>query len=215
MAVIQISIISDVICPWRAIEIFQKTYPGGSRDTFEINWKPYFIDQEAPTESELIQDRMLRRMQDPKTVAAAQTRLARAGREVGLHLKFGGAVGSSRLAHQVLQVVGAEKGSAMQCRVAESFFHCQFERELDTSGVGVVLEACAMAGLDGAEVRGWLEAGMGKEEVEREEREERRAGVQGVPRFVVGEREVDGAVDFAELFEAFVVAREGVESAHG
>jgi hypothetical protein len=28
----------------RAIALYQKTYPGGSRDIFDITWKPYFSD---------------------------------------------------------------------------------------------------------------------------------------------------------------------------
>jgi hypothetical protein len=31
-----------------AIEIYQKTYPGGSKDKFEITWLPYFLDGNLP-----------------------------------------------------------------------------------------------------------------------------------------------------------------------
>lgn len=78
MTVIKIEIVSDAICPWvrtrpsprrtntdecqcyigyrnlqRAIRLYQKTYPGGSQDVFDITWKPYFLDQ-VPRERELI-----------------------------------------------------------------------------------------------------------------------------------------------------------------
>ncbi|KAF9893706.1 hypothetical protein FE257_009874 [Aspergillus nanangensis] len=218
MSTIQIDIISDPICPWcyigyrslqRAITLYQKTYPGGSKDTFQITWKPYFIDQSPPTEPELIQDRMVRRMQDPKQVAAAQTRLKRVGMQVGLQLKFGGYIGSSRTAHRILYLVQEEKGSEMQSLVAERLFHFQFEREMDVSDEGVVVQAAVQAGLDEEEVRGWLASGRGQDEVEEEQRAIRASGeVRGVPHFVVGgERHLEGAEDFTEFLEAFVAVR--------
>ncbi|EER41772.1 conserved hypothetical protein [Histoplasma capsulatum H143] len=88
MAVIKIDIISDAICPWcfigyrdlqKAISLYQKTYPGGSKDEFQLSWKPYFIDQEPPSESIIIHDRMLRKMGPKMTEAAADAPKARWG----------------------------------------------------------------------------------------------------------------------------------------
>jgi predicted DsbA family dithiol-disulfide isomerase len=64
MAIFEISIISDTTCPWcyigyrrlqKAIALFQKTYPGGSRDAFNIVWRPYYLKPDAPTQGVLIQ----------------------------------------------------------------------------------------------------------------------------------------------------------------
>ncbi|KAF3484177.1 uncharacterized protein GIQ15_03501 [Arthroderma uncinatum] len=218
MAVIPISIVSDVICPWcyigyrslqRAIGLYQKTYPGGSKDEFEIIWKPYFIDQEAPSKSEWVPDRMNRRMKDPKMVEAAQTRLKRVGAQFGIQFKFEGYMGSSRLAHQLLYVVYKEKGSEMQCKVAEQLFRYQFEKEADVSDINVVVEAAVQAGLGEEEVRTWLASDVGIAETEKEEKEMRDSGkVQGVPHFIIGEQHLEGAVDYTEHLEAFIAARE-------
>jgi predicted DsbA family dithiol-disulfide isomerase len=57
MTLFDITITSDTRCPWcyigyrrlqTAISLFQKTYPGGSSDTFNITWKPYYVDPSAP-----------------------------------------------------------------------------------------------------------------------------------------------------------------------
>ncbi|PGH08708.1 hypothetical protein AJ79_05899 [Helicocarpus griseus UAMH5409] len=223
MAVIKIDIISDVICPWcfigyrdlqGAISLYQKTYPGGSKDEFEITWKPYFLDQEAPKESMLIQDRMLRRM-TPQMVEAAQTRLKRVGAALGIKFKFGGYIGSSRPSHVLLHTVGAERGSQMQCRVAETLFQYQFEREEDVSCLETVVRAATEAGLAEKEVREWLAgegAGEGVREVIEEEGKRIREGgeVQGVPLYVIGGKlHVDGAVGVGEFFEKFVQVRDG------
>ncbi|KAE8373294.1 thioredoxin-like protein [Aspergillus bertholletiae] len=217
MAPIQIEIISDPICPWcyiglrtlqRAIAIYQKTYPGGSRDQITIAWKPYFIDQVAPAQSELINDRMLRRMQDPRQVAAAQSRLKRAGQAVGLQLKFGGYIGSSREAHRLLYLVGEEKGGECQGQLAERLFQAQFEQEKDVSEREVLVAAAEQAGL-GFEAQAWLDdAERGLHEAAREEGEMRAQGVvQGVPHFVIGDQHLEGAVDMEELMEALIATR--------
>ncbi|KAE8316539.1 thioredoxin-like protein [Aspergillus transmontanensis] len=220
MALIKIEIISDAICPWcyigyrnlqKALSLYRKTYPGGSKDIIEVWWKPYFIDQEPPKESILIQDRMLRRM-DPKMVAAAQTRLKRVGTDVGIRFRFGGYIGSSRLAHQLLYLA-AREGSELQCRVSELLFHYQFEEEADISQLDTVIAVGVQAGLREDAVREWLASGVGVAEMEVEAKKARADGVTGVPHFVIGgKHHVEGAVDMSELFDAFVAVREGQSS---
>ncbi|RHZ46700.1 DsbA family oxidoreductase [Aspergillus thermomutatus] len=244
MAIIEIEIVSDVICPWcyiasrnlqKAITLYKKTYPDGSNDSFSITWTPYFIDQVPPAESILVQgmsasatrtphhtipswkrdklsvieiDRMLRRM-TPEQVSAAQTRLKRVGAASGIQFKFGGYVGSSRLAHRLLHLVKEKKGGEVQDRLAEMLFHYQFEREADVSEEDVVVEAGGRVGLGEEEVRGWLATDEGVEEIEEQGRQARDAGVQGVPHIIVGgQHHFDGALDVSEFFEAVVLARQ-------
>lgn len=154
---------------------------------------------------------MIRRMQDPKQVAAAQSRLKRAGAGVGLRIRFGGSMGSSREAHRLLHIVREEKGTEMQCRLSEQLFHLQFERERDVSERAVLAEAAELAGLRAEEVQGWLEdAERGRRETETEEEEMRGQGVvQGVPHFVIGTEHLEGAVDVGELMEAMIATKEG------
>ncbi|KAL4760995.1 uncharacterized protein BDW70DRAFT_168304 [Aspergillus foveolatus] len=216
MAVISIEIISDVICPWcfigyrtlqRSISLYKKTYPGGSEDEFVIEWKPYFIDQVAPETSVLINDRMARRMTRSQ-IEAAQTRLKRIGSTVGISFKFGGYIGSSRLAHRVLHLALERGGCQMQCTVADTLFQYQFEFEKDVSQMDVVVEAAGKAGMDGDLVREYLKGDAGKEEIETAERKVRERGVKGVPCLCiraggrVGEQVVDGAGEMEEIFEA-------------
>ncbi|KAI2779030.1 hypothetical protein F4815DRAFT_446628 [Daldinia loculata] len=53
MAVIEIQVISDIVCAWcyiakrnldTAIFLYRKTYPGGKSDTFSIVWTPYYLN---------------------------------------------------------------------------------------------------------------------------------------------------------------------------
>ncbi|KAL4931803.1 DsbA family oxidoreductase [Aspergillus undulatus] len=218
----------------RTIALYKKTYPGGSNDEFRIVWKPYFIDLVEPEGSVLIYgkrshvsyiyyvcleteevnptmrsiDRMARRMTAAQ-IDAAQTRIKREGRAVGIDFQFGGSMGSSRLAHRALYfAISSETGgSEIQCRLAENLFRAQFELEKDVSHPDVAVESAVNAGLDEDNVKAFLEGGCGVKEVEIEQREVREMGVQGVPLFKIGEESLDGAAGMEEFFEAFVKAR--------
>ncbi|KAH8422283.1 DsbA family oxidoreductase [Aspergillus melleus] len=215
MRVIQIDIISDAICPWcyigyrnlqKAIKLYQKTYSGGSQTAFDITWKPYFLDQ-VPRESELIQDRMLRRM-NPQMVHGAQTRLKRVGKSVGIDFKFGGWIGSTRKAHQLLYLARRES-SDLQCRLSEMLFQYQFEKEADISQSDVLVEAAIQAGIPEEKVQGWLASEEGMEETEEEAKKIRESGIVGVPHFIIGGTEhLKGAEDIEELFQAFITVSE-------
>jgi predicted DsbA family dithiol-disulfide isomerase len=146
---------------------------------------------------------------DPKMVDAAQTRLKRVGAGVGIHFKFGGYIGSSRLAHQLLYMA-ARQSSELQCTVSELLFHYQFEKEADISQLDTVVEVGVQARLREEDVREWLAGDVGVTELGDEAKKARADGVKGVPHFVIGGRyHLEGAVDISELFEAFVKVREG------
>ncbi|EQL35192.1 hypothetical protein, variant [Blastomyces dermatitidis ATCC 26199] len=102
---------------------------------------------------------MLRKM-GPQMTEAAQTRLKRVGAALGINFKFGGSMGSSRLAHVLLHTTAAEKGLVMQSKVSEMLFQYQFEREEDVSCVDTLVRAAVEVGLGEGEVREWL-AGEG------------------------------------------------------
>ncbi|KAI9040340.1 DsbA family oxidoreductase [Aspergillus affinis] len=210
MPVIQIEIISDAICPWcyigyrnlqKAIKLYQKTYPGGSQVVFDITWKPYFLDQ-IPREN-----RMLRRM-NPDMVHGAQMRLKRVGMSVGIDFKFGGWIGSTRKAHQLLYLARKES-SELQCQLSEMLFHYQFEKEADISRPDVLVKAAMQAGNPEQKVRGWLSSEEGIEETEEEAKKIRESGIVGVPHFIIrGTEHLKGAEDIEELFQAFFTVGE-------
>lgn len=77
MTVFHIQIISDPVCPWcyigyrrfaKARELYQKTYPSGSKDTFNVEWKPYYLNPDAPLESVLIQGTVVPLRTSPQEV---------------------------------------------------------------------------------------------------------------------------------------------------
>ena len=143
----------------------------------------------------------------PQRTAKAQQHLRRIGAAEGLTFKFGGRIGSSRLAHQLMHFAKS-KGLDVQSKCAEELFRAHFG-EKDVTRIEVLVEAGAQAGLDGKEVKEWLEGNHGAREVEAEEKEVRELGINGVPQFVIGgKHNIDGAGDVMDFFETFVKLKE-------
>lgn len=144
----------------------------------------------------------------PEMVHGAQMRLKRVGKGAGIDFRFGGWIGSTRKAHQLLYLARKE-GSELQCRLSEILFHYQFEKEADISRPDALIEAAIGAGIPEEKAQRWLASEDGILEIEEEAREIRESGIVGVPHFIIGGTEhLKGAEDMEELFRAFVAVRE-------
>ncbi|KAI3012311.1 hypothetical protein CBS147346_688 [Aspergillus niger] len=243
MALIEITVISDPVCPWcyigyrrltKAIRLYQKTYPGGSQDRIRISWKPYFLDRDAPMESVPYIERMTQRLGADK-VPAAKARLERLGAQEGIYFKFGGRFGNTLRAHQLLLLSEfvSRQGKIDGCgardtatAVAEGIFRAHFEDELDITDVETLVRVAVHASegyLDEAKVRSWLEQGQGVEEIDDMATRARQEGVHGVPCFQIGGEEnaegavltLSGALDVDEFLQALIAhkAGKGLDSA--
>src|SRR5262249_33060732 len=79
----------------------------------------------------------------------------------------------------------------------------------DITSWDMLVDAAVRAGLDGPEVRTWLEEGKGGDEVDREVEQAFRENLRGVPRFTIqGKYHVDGADDISAFMEQFTAAKE-------
>ncbi|PYI03151.1 thioredoxin-like protein [Aspergillus sclerotiicarbonarius CBS 121057] len=237
MTLISIAITSDPVCPWcyigyrrltKAIRLYQRTYPGASQDDIRITWKPYFLDRDAPMESISYLDRMTQKL-GPDKVASSQAHLQRLGLQDGIQFRFGGRIGNTLRAHQVIflcERYDAETGTDYTTAVAEGIFRAQFEEERDITDVETLVRIVGEASegsLDKERVRSWLEGGQGVGEIEEMAERARREGTRGVPWYRFGgeveeERAVtlDGAQDVAEFLETLIAYKEGGRSVvHG
>ncbi|PWY76056.1 thioredoxin-like protein [Aspergillus sclerotioniger CBS 115572] len=231
MTVIPIAITSDPVCPWcyigyrrltKAIRLYQRTYPNGSQDTIHITWKPYFLDPDAPIQSIPYIDRMTQKLGAEK-VAPSQAHLQRLGVPDGIRFRFGGRIGNTLRAHQVILLcerVDIEKGTDYTTGVVEGLFRKHFEEEADITDVetlvGIVGEVSRGDGLEEGRVRRWLENGEGVEEIQEMAERARKEGIRGVPWFRIGGEgdggrvvTLNGAQDVEEFFQALIAYKEG------
>ncbi|KAM0813381.1 putative Thioredoxin-like protein [Seiridium cardinale] len=206
-----IKIISDSVCPWcyvgkrrveAGIAAYRSAHPS-SDDTFNVTWYPYYLDANAPFEGEVKADRYKRRFGDAKFGQIQET-LGAAGKEVGINFSFGGRTGHTLNSHRLIQLAG-QQGQEVQNKVVGELFKRYFELEQDITDKEMLRSAAEAAGLNGEEVKAYLDSDEGVETVEDEVTKAQQLGVRGVPNIRINDMfEAPGAVDadvFRRIFE--------------
>lgn len=217
MRVFQITVYTDTICPWcyighksmdRAIDLYQKTYPGGSQDEFIFTSLPYYLDPTAPEKGIAWPDRVAQKNGADK-VNAIRTRLQRVGRANGIEFNFDSKIGKTRDSHRLLQHVLQTRGNAAHKRLLEEIYQEHFEQDCDITSHADLTKAAVRAGLPEEEVAAFLTSSKLVDEVDALAAESRRKGVNSVPTYVVnGERiNVEGAGDPSEFLEAIIACK--------
>ncbi len=196
MAVVEIDVYSDVVCPWcyvgrrrlaRAVELL------ADRHEVRVTWKPYQLNPWIPAEG---MDRAeYRRMKfgSAERSSSMDDRLREAGQGEGIELAFERIRRTPNTvdAHRLIWH-GAQQGR--QFEVVDALFKAYFTDGQDIGDRTVLAEAAARAGLDASAARRFLDGDEGLAEVEEEESVGRSFGIDGVPFFVLaGKYGVSGA----------------------
>ena len=218
MAVFQITVWTDTICPWcyighksldKAIQLYQKTYPGGAQDQFVFTYKPYYLDPSAPEQGIPWPQRVAQKNGEDK-VNAIRTRLQRVGRANGIEFSFNCKIGKTRDSHRLLQHVLQTRGNAAQKQLLEEIYKDHFEQDSDITSQTSLIDSAVRSGiLSEAEATVFLASGELMDEVDLLAAQVRESGINSVPTFEVnGKRlDVEGAGDPSEFFEALVACR--------
>lgn len=145
-------------------------------------------------------------------------RLKAIGESEGIKFSLNGRIGNTRDAHRLIQLAKT-KSNEMQDKAVAALFALHHEEDGDVSSREYLVAAAERAGLDKAEVEGWLSSEKGGEEVDREVEEAQRMGVRGVPHFIInGRAELSGAQDpetFVREFLRVKAAAPGEEDVSG
>ncbi|KAK0625240.1 thioredoxin-like protein [Bombardia bombarda] len=140
----------------------------------------------------------------PDHLAMIQARLRAFGQGEGINFSFNSRVGNTRDAHRLVQLAKT-KSNETENKVISALFKSHFEEDGDITSFDMLVAAGEKGGLDGAEVRGWLESGQGGEEVDKEVLEANRKGIHGVPNFTINDMyDMSGAQDPQTFLERFV-----------
>ncbi|KAG9843983.1 DSBA oxidoreductase, partial [Aureobasidium melanogenum] len=208
-AVFEIKIYSDTMCPWcyiglktleEAISLYQRTYPGGSKDTFHITWSPY--DPHAPIPGILASTRIAQK-NGIERAEGIKMRLKRVGKSHGIDFTFAGKVGNTRVSHRLLYLASL-KGEEMQMALAKELFRVHFEGDADVSSHDDLIEAGIAVGLAPEEMKEWLQSGNGGAEVDDEAQRARDSGINSVPTFEINGKRLEDAADPSVFYELFV-----------
>lgn len=190
-AVLQIDIVSDVVCPWcyvgkrqleKAIGLWQEEHPRLPPPA--LRWRPFQLNPDLPLQGMPRAD-YLRQKFGSSDGGGRYDRVRAAAREAGLELALERiAVQPNTLrAHGLIELA---LDSGRQTTLAEAFFQAYFIDGRDLSQAATLREIAAGAGL-GDEV---IDAVLDDEAVIRlvaaADAELREYGVTGVPLFIIG-----------------------------
>ncbi|KAI5368230.1 putative DSBA-like thioredoxin domain, Thioredoxin-like superfamily [Septoria linicola] len=218
MSAFQITVYTDTICPWcyighksmdRAIDLYKRTYPGGSQDEFVFTYLPYYLDPNAPEKGIPWPERVAQKNGADK-VNAIRTRLQRVGRANGIEFNFDSKIGKTRDSQRLLQHVLQTRGNAAHKILLEEIYQEHFEQDCDITSHADLTRAAVRAGLPEEEVTAFLASDALSSEVDALAAESRQKGVNSVPTYEVnGKRiNVEGAGDPSEFLEALIACRQ-------
>ncbi|KAI1127553.1 thioredoxin-like protein [Nemania abortiva] len=158
---------------------------------------------------------------DREAVQQLRARLTKFGQPEGIVFSFGGKIGNTRSAHRAIAFsklkanthnsgpsTNLENADSVHDRFVMALFAAYFEGTADITSHEALADVAASVGLDRAQMLAWLDSGEGSEEVDKENRSAKDAGIKGVPSFTVQGCKVDGAQDVQDFMELFVKIKE-------
>lgn len=184
---VSIIVVSDFVCPWcyiglSAVDRLREEYD------VEVHHAPYFLDPTTPPEG---------KPRKPQTQPNdPPTRIEAMGAELGLKFSRGRTWTSN--SHLALEAAEFASETPHVEPFFRAMFKAYFEDLEDIGQVDTIVRVGESAGLDGPALREALETGKYREQVDSGIEWARRAGVTGVPTYIIADQwAVVGAQDYA------------------
>jgi len=194
-----IDVISDVICPWCFVGKRRLEKALGDRPAV-VRWHPFELNPDMPREGVELKPYYAEKFGSWEKAKELQARVAAAGREEGIAFQFDrvARIPNTVDAHRLIHLAG-ERGA--QDAVVEVLFRAYFLDGRDLTDPATLADIAAEAGLNRAEMAELLAGDAGLEIVRTEENQVRRAGVSGVPLFIINNRVALSGAQPPEFFQ--------------
>ncbi|MEC9166930.1 MAG: DsbA family oxidoreductase [Pseudomonadota bacterium] len=202
---LQIEIFSDVVCPWCYIgkRRFERAHTARPHTGLAVTWRAFQLNPEMPADSIDRQRYLELKFGGGDQAGQVYHRIATAGAEEGIDFAFDrirrtpNTVNAHRLVRWARQ-------QDRQDEVVESLFQAYFLEGLDIGDRDNLAEIAALAGLDRADARAFLDSVEGVREVLDETRLAYNSGITGVPCFIVDRKyAISGAQEPEAFFPLF------------
>ncbi|KAK3047814.1 hypothetical protein LTR09_010789 [Extremus antarcticus] len=216
MAILEITLYFDFICPWcyighkslaKAIDLYQRTYPDGRHDEIRYNLLPYYLRPDAKQGESIPALEAIRLKNGDERVNGIKTRLERVGRENGINFSMENRVGSTRDAHRLLRLAPPERRKEF----LEEVYRLHFEEGLDITSHEGLAGAAGRVGMVRAEVLEFLKTEAGAVEVDALAAKARKQDrVTSVPTVEIAGQRLEGAEDVGDFMQALIEAKEAI-----
>lgn len=208
-----IDVVSDVVCPWcfigkRHLESALAGTPEAQATA--VRWHPFELNPDLPLEGVDRRSYLEAKFGGPARAAEIYARVREAGARAGIAFDFDAIrrQPNTRDAHRLI-AWAQSRGDANA--LVERLFLAYFAEGRFVGDRETLIALAAEAGLDADEARGWLDSGVGADEIGAAEERVRALGISGVPFFIFGGKVVlSGAQPPETMREAIVQARAGL-----
>ena len=201
-----VDVISDVICPWCYIgkrRLEKAIAARRGQRAVRVRWHPFQLNPHMPKEGMNRKEYRTAKFGSWERSLALDAQVAAAGRAEGIpfaHDKIE-RTPNTLDAHRLIWL--AEK-VGVQNAVVEALFRAYFTEGRDISRAAVLFDVVAEAGLDRNRAEAVLNSDEGLAAIQAAEEQGRRAGVQGVPYFLInGTLALSGAREPSAFLDAF------------
>lgn len=185
--VVQIDIVSDVVCPWCIVGFRQLDLALQQQNVLaQLRWHPFELNPNMPPEGQNLRSHIMEKYgSTPEQSQQARDRLTRIGAELGFTFNFND---NSRMvntfaAHQLLDWAETQ---GRQHPLKLALFRAYFTDQRDVSKAEVLLDAAQAAGLDRDAAWAALESGDHDAPVREKQAFWTSRGISGVPAMVFG-----------------------------
>jgi predicted DsbA family dithiol-disulfide isomerase len=184
---VRIDVVSDVVCPWCFIgkRRLEKALALKPEIPVEVHWHPYFLNDWIPREGIARSEYLTTKFGSPERYASIAKRVSAAAAEEGLDYATDKISRQPNTldAHRLIRwAQGIGKAADMKQRLMDLYF----TQGADLTNRAVLADAAADIGLDRDDVSEALASDQDVEQVEREARSAKEAGIEGVPCFIFG-----------------------------
>jgi len=203
---ITIDIVSDTVCPWCFVgkrRLEQALAQQGNGVDVRIAWRPFQLNPEMPREGADRKTHLRAKFGDDDRFEKAYDAIVEAGKSVEIPFAFDDIERTPNTinSHRLIDRAGK---TGRQDAVVEVLFRTYFLEGRDIGDIDVLVDVAREAGLDGDEIRDYLQSDEDVERINAEDKLAREMGIQGVPCFVVNQKyAISGAQDPAVFLQVF------------
>jgi len=201
----QIDVISDTICPWcyigkRRLESALKLRP---QTEFEIRWRPFQLDPTTPLEGHDRKAHLVSKFGSLEMLKQIQVAIEAAGEAEGITFAFDRITRTPNTLNSH-RLIRWSHSLGIQDEIVEGLFKAYFCEGRDIGNTKVLAEVADVIGMDGELVEELLNSDADIESVTQQDTMARKFGVQGVPSFLIGGRNLVMGAEDAETLASMI-----------
>jgi predicted DsbA family dithiol-disulfide isomerase len=184
--VLQVYVMSDVICPWCFIGKRRLEKAIAALDSpVKVRWLPFQLNPTMPKEGISRREYRTRKFGSWERSLELDAQVAAAGKADGIHFAFDQVERTPNTldAHRLIWLADKE---GVQDAVVEALFRAYFTDGRDISNRQTLTDVVAEPGLDRQRAEMVLETGEGMEAIKEAGEQARQFRVDGVPFFIIG-----------------------------